>query len=247
MRVGRVIKWSLLAVLLAVVVAGAYIYIQINRPPADYRPARLPPEQRETEARRFIQGKLISPFNDDAEQPFDWTLTQEQASNALASADEIAFSLGGERDQVKQSLEQAGLADPAIVFRDGGLCLMIYSREFDKVLSAQVAFRVQDDGMLKVELADTQVGSLSMPKTFVRDRVQEVKNQLPPPPANGNGGFGQVKSKDLGKMLTTLIAAIDGEPITPEFVVPQTHRRMRVIAVTIAPGQLTLRLQPLPR
>ena len=249
----KMILRILLILVLLVVLAGVVLYVLASRPPADYHPAQLTQKEKEQSARQFVSH--ISDFNNKAQknEAFEWQITQEQLNSYLASADEIAANrLGGRRGEVRQALESAGLADPAVAMTDGVLTLLVRSSKHDKVVAADLAFRFTPDGRLAIRLTQTRIGQLPVPDRFLREQLQTVKEQLrrdqqkPVEPAAQASGPGD-SSEDVGRLIGAVIAAIDEEPITPELVGGLNHKKVRIEDLRLTPGKLTVRAVPIER
>lgn len=254
------ISAALLGVLL--LVAGVLYYLASSAP-AEYRPANLTAEQRKQVARKFAD-HFLDKFNGVVQKtvPGQWHITQDQLNWYLASLDEIAASRpGGHRSDVNRQLDVAGLAAPAAKLHDGVLTLMIRAKEYNKVISADIAFVSADDGKLQVKLVAARVGNLTVPKSFVGDRLGELKASLAERekrrreerqelPRNDDRRRATVKGpsfEDVQKILTGVISAIDEPPMQPEFVWPIGRKRVRIDKVEITEKQATLHITPLGR
>jgi hypothetical protein len=252
MRTGKIVVRLLLFVLLFLLAAVTYVYIQTGRPPEGYQPLTLPQDQTQTAANAFINRKIIDEFGNKTQlnQPFDWTLTQQQANEALASMDEIAFQLGGTRGAVGKQLDKQGIAGPAVQFKDGRVVLMINSKTYDKVLSLEISFASVSDGRLAVHLEDVRIGRQSVPDSLVAPELAALEASLAPTTqsaaddGSSSGMVGLVRAKDMGRLLMTIFGAIDGQPIRPVLKWPVNHKKVAVESVEIGEGQMTLHLKP---
>jgi hypothetical protein len=250
MRTGKIVVRLLLFVLLFLLAAATYVYIQTGRVPEGYQPLTLPQDQTQAAANAFINRKIIDEFGNKTQlnQPFDWTLTQQQANEALASMDEIAFQLGGTRGAVGKQLEKQGIAGPAVQFKDDRAVLMIHSKTYDKVLSLEISFSSLSDGRLAVHLEDVRVGRQSVPRSLVDPELAALESSLAPATqsaAKESPAIGMVHAKDVGKLLMTIFGAIDGQPIRPVLKWPVNHKKVVVQSVELSDGQMTLHLRPI--
>lgn len=254
MRIGKIVKWSLIALPLAAVIAAAVMYVLANQSPRGYRPARLDAQQRQDAAQQFINRKIFEEFNNrgvQLGQPFDWTITQEQANEALAAMDEIAFDLGQkpqDRGSVARTMDRLGLAEPAVCFDDDTLRLMIRSRRYDKILSADLGFEFTGEGKLRVRVKAVRVGMLAVPQSMVQDQFRALTGGLTASGSDASGAgsspFGP-SSQDLGKVLKEVFLAVEGREIAPAFKYPG-NRPLRIDAIRMSEGKLTLHVRPLP-
>ncbi len=253
MRIGKIVLRLLLLVLLCLAGAGVYVYHQACSSPEGYQPLKLPPDQAQAAANAFINRKIIEEFGNQTQlnRPFDWTLTQQQANEALASMDEIAFQLGGSPDAVKRQMEKQGLAGPAVQFKDDRVVLMVNSTTYDKVISLEMSVSSLPDGRLATRLEDVRVGRQSVPRSLVDEELAAVENSLAPATQNAEeegsviGPVGLVHAKDLGKLLKAVFGAINGEPIRPVLKWPVNHKKVAVQSVDLYNGQMTLHLKPI--
>lgn len=249
----KIILRVLLVLVLLVVLAGLVLYVLASRPPASYQPAQLTQKEKEQSARQFVSH--ISDFNNKAQrnEAFEWQITQEQLNDYLASADEIAANrLGGRRGEVRQAMESVGLADPAVAMSDGVLTLLVRSSAYDKVVSADLAFRFTPDGKLGIRLTQTRIGQLPVPDRFLRQQLQRLKEQIRlDQQKHGESTAAATSpadsSEDVGRLLAAVIAAIDEEPITPELVGGLNHKKVRIEDLRITTGKLTVRAVPIER
>lgn len=250
MSTGKIIKRGIAFVAVAIILVCVILYIQANRAPKSYQPRQLTPEQREREALTFINQKIFQEFNNEGVQlgrPYEWSITEEQANRALASMDEIAFGLGGpvnSRGSIQREMDRAGVSGPAISLRDGKLGLMAYSRQFDKVLGAELSFSFNPEGKLLVRLEDVRIGRLPMPHSMIDQKIDSLRQMMsgaiPPSPQKSPGN---ISSEDIGRIMVAVFSAVNGQPIVPEFKCPG-NRMVRVDDIRIANGTLTLHIRP---
>ena len=249
MSLRRIVKYILLLVLLAAIGIGLYCYYQAQREPEAYQPTPMSPEQAHVVAQEFINRKILEEFGNKTQlnKPFDWTLTQQQANEALASTDEIAFLLGGKRGDIERQLERQGLSQPAVQFLDDRVVLMVRSKKYDKVLSVELSFTLLPDGRLSVQMEAVRVGRLSVPISLVETELMALRgSQAASAPAatQSSQGFGMVRAKDIGKILKAVFGAIDGKPIQPVLKWPVNHKKVSVKSVELVEGMMTLHLEP---
>lgn len=250
MRTGKILVRLLLFVLLFLLAGATYVYIEVTRPPEGYQPLTLPPDQTQTAANAFINRKIIDEFGNKTQlnEPFDWTLTQQQANEALASMDEIAFQLGGSRGAIGKQMDKQGIAGPAVQFKNDRAVLMIHSKTYDKVLSLEISFASLSDGRLAVRLEDVRVGRQSVPRSLVDPELAVLESSLAPTTQSAGQeapAFGMVHAKDVAKLLMTVFGAINGEPIRPVLKWPVNHKKVIVESVELNEGQMTLHLKPI--
>lgn len=255
MKLRKFFKWGLPLIVLALLGAASILYLFAAGVPEHYQPASLPPEQREQAATQFL--RRIQDFGNLTQRnvPFDWTLTQDELNDALASLDEIAGRTleEGKTAEIYRMMEKVGIDQPAIALRDGVLTLMIRSREFNKVVSADLAFSFTPDKQMQVHLKGARVGYLPMPESMVRkwmgklqagvSRKVDAANRSASSPTL----LGEMKYDDLAGIMSQVISAIDSKPLPTERTWPVNKKAFRIDGLKITPGKLTLHVQPVGR
>ena len=233
-KIVRILVWTLVGLM----VAGGLLYIQASRIPDNYHPARLSHAETEKAVRNFARD-VAEGFGNKVKmvKPFEWSITQSTVNRYLAAMDEIAFNLpdGMKRGQVDAKMAKLGLADPAVALEDGKVTLMVRSAAYGKVLSAEISVDLVEGDRLQFTLDATRIGKLSVPGDFLKDKIKALSGKL----------TGE-RSDGISKTLVELLSAIDGEPISP----PDTWRiqgvKVAIDAVTIARGELKLKVRPIP-
>jgi hypothetical protein len=237
--------------LTVLVMAGAF-WLLINRPPSDYRPVRLAREDKGVAMREF-RSRLMDFSNEGQKnEPFTWSLAEESINCYLDSMDEIAAEGGAANGAVRRVMEKIGLSDPAVALDGGAVTLMARSTKYDKVISARLGLEMTAAGKLRVRLVGVKVGSIPVPDSMVRKRVEKLKASLsgslkPPSGGEGPAGIG-ISSESVGAAIGKVIAAIDGEPIDTELSWRVTTRkRVRIDRIDITGGNISLHVVPVVR
>ena len=224
-----------------VLVAGV-LYFQASRDPANYDPPVLTQEQRNLHATQFVEE--MTPILNKGEHtpPTDSitrTFTEERLNAYLTSLDEIAFyRVGSRRGEVREAMTKAGLDGLAITINDGGVTLMVRAVEFDKVLSADLSLAMTEAESIEVKLTGARVGRLAIPTGLVRSGLTALKDALPQRAESGRSRIAGLKVNELEEALTAILAAVDGEPIKPQWRVEGV--RMSLAGLLAEPGKLTL-------
>jgi hypothetical protein len=198
---------------------------------------------------------VVFKFNNLVErnEPVSFRLTQEDVNKYLASMPEIeAWKPGGKKEDVHRKMAEIGLAQPAAAMEDGLLTLMARSTEYNKIISLGISFSRAGDGRLQVELAETKVGELGVPRGFLQDKLEQLKKEQRARAhalqnVSKEARQDDTPLRDLELVLAKLIAAIDEEPVLVEFKGSFTRKWVRIEAVDVADGEMTLQLKPLGR
>jgi hypothetical protein len=220
------------AVVLALCAVGAYVLVSSS--PVDYAPVELSLVQKETAARRFFQ--RVQEFHNAAEdvKPFAWSVSQDEVNEYLAAMDEIAYQQPDHaRGEVDSAMAATGFASPAVAMHDGKLSIMVRSTKAGKVLWANVSFENSPDGQMRIRLRGAGAGCLGLPGSLENRPVESLKEFL----AIGNG---------QAKTLRSVLELAGGKPFEPVFGF-RKNRKVRIDAVEIFEGKLTLRLSPVDR
>ena len=239
MKVGRVIKWTALGLVLAILLVAGVLYYLASRVPDLYRPAELASQQRRQIAEQTFP-KDVGRFNNIIQSGArgEYTIEQARINEYLASMDEIAaMERNVKQGTVHRAMTKMGLADPAVALHDGLITMMIRSTEHDKVLSVDLKLEVRQQ-MLHVDLTDVRLGDLSLPQSLVRDQLEQLRSSLPDAPDDNSG---QTQSLVL-LMRAILDAALDGRALGTLFA--WDRRQVQVTNVVVDDGSLTLWLEP---
>jgi len=231
-KVARGMVWALIVL---VILAGV-LYIQASRVPGNYRPVALSTQDMEAIAGQFAKHTVEGFVNKvKLTKPFEWSITQDRMNEYLASMDEIAFNLphGAKRGKIDAEMRRLGLAGPAVAFGDGTVTLMVESTTYGKVLSADITIELTDDKKVVSALSAARIGRLSIPSGLLRDKLDALRSRL------SDGG-----KDDVSKMLAVLLAAIDGEPISPEDTWTIQSVKVGIEDISIAQGELKLKVRP---
>jgi hypothetical protein len=149
-------------------------------------------------------------------------------------------------------MEKVHLIDPAVALDGGVVTVMARQTQYDKVISARLGLEITPAGKLHVRLEGVKVGSIPVPESMVRTRVEKYKAALagslkPPAGEEGPGGVG-ISSAAVGVAIARVIAAIDGEPVDTEISWRVTTRkRVRIDRIDIANGRISLHVVPVMR
>jgi len=248
MRLGK--KGRNVILLVVGLVLGGLLaaYFLACRVPGYYKPARLTATQRDLAMREFR--RHLMDFNNDGQnnQPFTWSVTQQQLNGYLAAMDEIAFQGGADAGAAHRAMESAGIAEPAVALDDGHVRLMARSLDYNKIVSVDIGLAVGADGQLHVSLDGARIGRLPIPASMVRSMLGKFQGDL-----SRRGGvadsapaMGGLDSAEVGRVLGKVMSAIDGKPIPTELSwrVMSARKRFRVTTIDIRDGTLTLHMTP---
>ncbi|MFP4354043.1 MAG: hypothetical protein ACLFUJ_02880 [Phycisphaerae bacterium] len=240
MRIGRVIKWSLLAIVLLLVITAGVVYYMLSRVPEAYHPAELTFQQRRDVAEQTFWddvSRLNNLIHDGYRDAF--RLTESRLNEYLASIDEIAvFQQGTKPGEVHEKMTSMGLAGPAVSLSEETLTLMIRSTEYNKVVSFDLRPQVEN-GTFSVELLDVRVGTLSLPDSMVQEQLAQLIDSLPAPAEDQQ----QKPSEKLAVLLRTILWSASrsaGVPANFKWDRREVHLRR----VDIKDGALILWLEP---
>jgi hypothetical protein len=247
-----VIRKALVGLGVAVVVIVGALWLLLNRPPGSYRPVRLAPEDRGVAMREF-RARLMDFSNEGQKNlPFTWSFTEDSLNCYLDSMDEIAAEGGAKNGAVRRALDKAHLGDLAVALDNGAITVMARQTQYDKIVSARLGLEITPAGKLRVRLEGVKVGSLPVPESMVRRRVEKYKASLagslkPTADEEGAPGVG-ISSDAVGQAIGRVIAAIDGEPVDTDITWRVTTRKhVRIDRIDIADGRISLHVVPVMR
>lgn len=256
MRRAKAIRRLILAIVIAAAAFVALVYVQANRVPDAYRPARLTQAEKEQAARDFVHQSLDFCNRAQDIEPYTWTVTAKSLNAYLASMDEIASqSLPGriKAGGMMAAFEKAGLADPAISLSDGKLSLMVRSKRYSKIMSIDLTFEMSADKGLMVRMADSRIGRLGLPRAMaakamarlkeeMRRRLAQRRSQADAPGGPRRPG---ASLPDIEAILATVITSIDEKPIPTEYEIE--HKAIRIENIRITPEGLSIDVKPIRR
>ena len=251
MRVRRVILRVLLWTTLAVIVAGGVMYVLASVKPQRYAPQHLSPDQQAAAMEAFFAHTAYEDsFLDKigrtpAGESFTWTITAEQANSYLASMDAIASFAKRKPVHALARMERVGLVGPAVAMDDGVLTLMGKIRDYNKVISIDLAFDIDDAGEIAIEIHEIRVGVLPIPRRLVDEALAEARLELAEQLAKAQRGepavMGAVNMNDLAGLMKRIITMLDGRRVPAEITVKAGARHRTIIQqIEIDDGKLTL-------
>ena len=262
--VRKIIKYTAIAVVALVILAAMGLFLLASWKPSGYEPIRLSDSQKHKTATDFAM-LVIDRFREAAraaarnERPFSFSFTQDQINEYLASIDHIAaLRPPVKHGEIYKVMDQVGLAEPVVHLQQGILTVMVRTRDYEKVLSAGLAFTFTKDAGLKIDLASAHIGRAPIPKALIRNRLQPVKAILRKQmekmqsagtrPTKPRGvvlvGF---STRDIARVIRGVITAIDEEPIPTEELVSKVGAKVRVTGIDVEDGKITLHFAPVGR
>ncbi|MBI5723352.1 MAG: hypothetical protein HZA50_05295 [Planctomycetes bacterium] len=257
MKVRRIISIAALTLAGLIALAVLAVWLLAGASPSAYRPVQLSLDQRRGAAREFFYTRILGEFNDKVQlnDPFAWTISQDEINAWLASMPEIAQIIpGGDPGRVYDAMEAAGIGEPAAAIAPGRLTLMARQKDYNKIVSLDLSLSTGPDGRLNVKLLGTRVGVVDVPDSVFHSRLENIKSQMKgiartdaqtgrdaEPQQGLSGGH-------IGRTLAALIAAIDEEPIDTEIRWPLGQQKyFRVQSIEFGEGKITFRVQPTRR
>ncbi len=236
---------------LALIAAALGLLMALS--PSQYRPVRLDYNERQMAAKQFYHQMMD--FDDRAQSnaAFEFTFTAEQLNRYLASMDEIAAMLPeGHSGQVQEMLAAAGLSDPVVAIEEGRMTLMVRATR-GVIVSADLSPAVDEQGRLFVPLRAIRMGRLGVPRVLLRYSLRQTRDKLLALHATQRGDKdvpGEAATADLAAVaanyaLQMILAALDGQPVVPEG--SYRHHRIRLAAIELGDGQITVHVAPVPR
>ena len=252
MKAWRIVKWSLLILLIVISAGAVSIYIAINGVPDIYQPARLTAAQKKHAADIFLQRMIDLHNQAGRHEPFVWRITQDELNHALASLNEIADKMEkGRAAEVFQVFDKVGAADPAVAIHDDVLTLMVLAKQHNKVLSIDLAFEPTADGQqINVRMVGTRLGWMPVPISVTRDWLVKLQDMLRKSRTGGanagvvttSGRMGGLSSEELAEILAGVVGAVDAGPVPAELVI--NGYRHRVQKVELADKTISLHVVP---
>ena len=240
----RVLGVSVAAAIVIVIV----LYLLTSSIPSSYKPAELNSRQRSHMADEFVARILdfMSRAQDDG--TFTWSVDQEEFNGYLASFDEIAsFKADVAHGDAARAFAEAGLAEPAVAFNNGVMTLMVRLKRHNMILSIDMSFSFAQANRLEIQPRHVRFGRLGVPDFLAKRMIGQFEQLLGP--AQGRNPKVSFGDRSIGGAVTILeqvAASIGNSPLLTEFEGGLNDRPVRIEAVEITDGRLTLHVRPLP-
>ena len=253
MRIRRIFGWSGVALLVALLVAAGVLYILSTCQPGRYKPAELDDQQRKRVAQEFVARRVIKDFGESAGQgqPFEWSISEDDLNNILASMDEIANQLdprGAQDKPVQHAMGRMSIYSPAASFQPGQISLMVYSEKYKRVLSADLGMHMTGDGKLKVSLDGSRVGQMPLPGSVVQEQLERLRQALPRKANQYEHVAARgLSPEDFALVIHQVLQAIDGQPFDPVLTWPDGKRKVRIDSIEISDSMLKMHMTPLAK
>lgn len=257
MKLRKVIRWTILLIVLLTAVLAAAVYLLAAAIPPQYQPVQLDPDQRRDVATQKFLPRMAD-FSNGAQDvtPFDWSVTEKDLNLYLASMEEIrTLQFGRNPGQIERAMARAGIAEPAVRLHDGLLTVMARSTQYNKVISADIAFQFSQPGKVHMRLAGVRVGRLPVPEKYIHETLADLRRQLQArlegKPSSSTAPRDNHEDDDerdvVTKLLKSMSQALNDEPVESEFRWPLNKRWVRIDSVKIEDGTLTLHVTPTRR
>ena len=250
-RAIRITIYSLLgaAVVLAAAMVGLFLHT-----PGWYRPVRLTEEEQQAASGDLIA--MMSDLNRQAiysppDEPFAVTISQQDLNRYLQATHLLD----------PRAALPGWLREPVVVLQPDRLILAgRVAAARDQPVGLHLNLRFQTD-RLDVEVDSVTVGSLPLPQQMIRDQLTDLGQQFeaakPKPKSHGRStGEPEQENTDhpLGGQLADLaggfLRAVNGQPMPCNYVTPNSGRAIRLVAIKVAEGSMTLTFaasgKPLP-
>ena len=248
MVMAKTFKWLLGILIAAAIAVIAVAYLLISGIPSSYSPPELNSRQRSHTADRFV-GKVLdfmSRAQDDG--TFTWSVDEAEFNRYLASFDEIAsFKADVAHGDTARAFAEAGLAEPVVALRNGVLTLMVRLSRHNVILSIDLSFSFAGVNRLDIRPRQVRLGRLRVPESIARRIIGRFEQLFSP--ADGNAPGSSFSDRSIGATVTILervIGSIGKASVLTEFEGGLNDRPVRVEAVEVTDGRLTLHVRPLP-
>lgn len=247
MRKTRIIKWTLLSLLLILLAGGLTVYLLACHKPGDYRPRSLSAQQKQAARERL--GQTVTDFLRSAGET-SWTSTQPldptKHVKMTVTQDELSEWIASLPDEALAELEKMGLSKPAMALDNDRLTFYAFWAEYDKVVGIDFNFRFDDKGLMTIDVKAVRLGDLPMPRDFVDKKVNKlsdyIKSHMDDNASGEEGKIGPVPIAKARKAVLAVIDAVSGKPIVPEFRESWGH--VRITGITLQKELATLDVVP---
>lgn len=234
----RWLEWAVTVAFAAAVIVFAAAWLSFQHKPGWYQPVRLD-EAGVGSARSEAVG--VADFVSDrmvGGRPFDVVLTQRSVNGWLAALQEV--------QPESQGALPPEIREPAIGFADGEIRFGAHYEAdgWQAIVSVGVTVDVSEDAdTVRIALSGAHGGSLPVPKVVLENFVGRLLQIVDTEPDH-SGGTAQPLYVAL-REVDSVDDLFEGVRIRNRFVWFNGERPFRINSVTLAAGELRMRVEPL--
>lgn len=230
----RAWRWILAAGTLITVAVFVTIWLMFQHIPGWYRPVAISPDDLQR-----VRDDLLGTFDVlgewlvNVEEPFTHRFTQDQINAWLAARQDMWPGAG---DWLPR-----GLADPFVRIDAQGfrLAATYRSRGIQAIVSARFVARADEQGVF-LQLVEISGGSLSIPKSWIRDDLAALDA--------GHWPAGRRVGSQLDdRPLPALSGLLDGVILPNGWIWENGKQPFRIVALQFEPGVMRVTFDPLER
>ena len=255
MRIRRLVKSTLIILVILIALSAAVIFGLADRVPEDYRIAitritLLSEINKPEEDPRRDFATLVSEFSEKIGkgEPVWFTITADEVNLSLASMDEIASYYPTSRPiRPSPILQRAGFTGPVVAMDDGVLTLMAWSTKYNKVISVDVNFVFDRAGSVRMQIIALRIGLVPVPKFFLEKVVSHLRERIYRLMERFKEAQGNYENdvKGIVKLLQTLANMLDGKPVRTEIKWKLgAAKHIMIDAIKITDGVMKLHFRP---
>lgn len=225
-------RWILLAVVLMAAAFVITVWLMFQHVPSWYRPIAIAPGKEAQRVRNdleYTQGVLTESFL--RSETFEHVFTQDRVNRWLAAREEIW-------PESRKWLSK-GASDPFVALEEQGIRLAATYQQggVKTVVSAHLEIAHETDG-IRVRLLDVATGELSVPDSWIRDKLAALD-------ANGWPAGKTVRYQYGNQPLPPLSGLLEGILLPNEWIWWNGEQPFRIIGLRLDAGALTVEFEPL--
>lgn len=226
------------------IIAWSGFFLALQHRPSNYQPRELTPQEMQNlkDAALVTCNQLYNGVNlGDA---FTLTFEERLLNDMLLHEDTTRF--------LKKVMEGRNfLRQPQVAFKSGRIHLMgqINYKNMEMVVTLRLQPSLTADGRLHLRLLPIRVGAVSIPESYVQDKLQRLVEKLDQAiqqrirSLSGMDDSGQKLAARLLPALKTLLQTGQAD-LEPVFTATPEGRQARIIGMSFEKGCATLKLAP---
>ena len=230
-----------LSLFILLLIATAILYYLANKTPEYYSPTDLSPSQKQEVSQEF-KSRMDSLYLEAvSDKSFNQSYTKEEINKYLISLDEIAQKQSGQKSSIYKKMDEAGFSQPAIHLADGRIIFMVRSHEYNKVLSMELGISSTEDKKIKVDLINSRIGTLDLPKDLLLDKMGLVDTYLDKE-KSGQKKSTTIQTGDIAGVMRQLLTGTNKPPFYADIFL---GRPLRITDISITTEKIDISFIPI--
>jgi len=258
-RIGRLIFWTFLILVVVAVGTVGVLYYRACTVPDDYEPLALSPAEKARAIRR-MEDKLLA-FGTAAgivggRSTHQTGVMAEDRKRLAArgdieigerhfiqrfSSDDLNHWIASMPDDVTSALHSAGMSQPAVAIGKDRLTFYSHWEEFDKIVGVDLDFQFNADQTMTIQVRSARVGTQAIPERFWAEQKDRIAQQIPAYVKKMMGAqedFAGLSPHAYGDIASDMANAIEGRPVNLD--IRYGFGNVRIKNIELKDGELVM-------